>query len=209
MAEPRGGEKFTASAFVHPLRTPAGFVGTDIQPRDHMHHLGIWWPWKFVEVNGRKFNTWEIQQGQGAHVARSVKQRIGLIHHTKEWEFHNETIIKPKDAEPKVVIRENAHVILSLGGDATVLDITLRQQAADAPVTIAAHRCRRQWCVDDRRQIALELLAAHGWRFVGKISIFLHVYYLLLGPVPAATGTGLNFLCSLHGIDHALGHVGH
>lgn len=139
MAEPKGGEKFASSAFVHPLTTPSGFVCTDLQPADHRHHLGIWWPWKFVEVDGKKFNTWEIQKGQGAHVARDVKV-LSSGPDKAEWEFQNETIIKPKDAEPKVVIRETAHVTVSKRDDATVLDITLRQKAADTPVTIAAHR---------------------------------------------------------------------
>lgn len=139
MTEPKGGEKFASSAFIHPLTTPGGFVCTDLQPADHMHHLGIWWPWKFVEVDGVKFNTWEIQQEQGAHVAHSVKQ-ISSGENKAEWEFRNETIVKPKDAEPKVVIRETAHVSVTKRDDATILDITLRQKAADAPVTIAAHR---------------------------------------------------------------------
>jgi Methane oxygenase PmoA len=139
VAEPKGGEKFATSAFIHPLTTPGGFVCTDLQPSDHLHHLGIWWPWKFVEVDGKKFNTWEIQEGQGAHVARDVKV-ISSGPDNAEWEFRNETIIKSKEAEPKVVIRETAHVTLTKRGDATVLDIILRQKAADAAVTITAYR---------------------------------------------------------------------
>lgn len=138
-AEPKGGKKFATSAFVHPLTTPGGFVCTDLQPNDHLHHLGFWWPWKFVEVDGKKFNTWEIQEGQGAHVAHTVKS-ISVGPDKAEWEFLNETIIKPKNAEPKVVIRETAHVTVTKSADATVLDITLRQKAADVPVTISAYR---------------------------------------------------------------------
>lgn len=139
MAGPKGGEKFAGSAFIHPLRTPGGFVCTAIQPADHLHHLGIWWPWKFVEVDGKKFNIWEIQEGQGAHVARSVKQ-LSNGPDKAEWEFRNETLVKHKDADPKVVVYETAHVTLTQRGDATVLDIILRQKAVDAPVTIAAYR---------------------------------------------------------------------
>jgi hypothetical protein len=139
MAKPAGGGKFAASAFIHPLRTPGGFECTTIQPSDHLHHLGLWWPWKHVEVNGRTFNTWEIQEGQGAHVARSVKT---LSHEPgkAEWELHNETVIKPQNASPEVAIHETANVVLTLRPDATVLDITLRQKAAGGPVTIPAYR---------------------------------------------------------------------
>ena len=101
-----------------------------------MHHLGIWWPWKYVEVGGRKYVTWEMQQGEGAHQARTAKV-LSTGADKAEWEFGNETIIKPKDAEPKAVIRETALVALTMGGDSTVLDITLRQKPVDGPVTIA------------------------------------------------------------------------
>jgi hypothetical protein len=44
MKDPRGGEGFKGSNFIHPLKTPAGFIVTDIQPEDHYHHFGLWWP---------------------------------------------------------------------------------------------------------------------------------------------------------------------
>lgn len=138
LANPKGGAGFAVSGFVHPLATPGGFVCTTIQPDDHLHHLGFWWPWKFVEVEGRKSNTWEIQQGQGAHRARSVKE----VSRTKDgavWEVENETLVKQGDAEPKVVIRESGRIALTMRGDATVLDIELNQKAADAPVVIAKY----------------------------------------------------------------------
>jgi hypothetical protein len=139
LAKPAGGEKFATSAFIHPLRTPGGFECTTIQPSDHLHHLGLWWPWKFIEVDGKKFNTWEIQEGQGAHVARSVK-KISTEPGKAEWEFLNETIVKNEGAAPVVAIHETAHMNLTVGTDATVLDISLRQKAAGSPVTISAYR---------------------------------------------------------------------
>lgn len=139
LQNPAGGEKFASSAFIHPLCTPAGFVCTTVQPSDHLHHLGLWWPWKFVEVDGKKYNTWEIQEGQGAHVARSVKT-ISSDPKKAEWEFRNETVIKPQGAEPQVAIHETANVVLTLGADATMLDLSLQQKAAGAPVTIVAYR---------------------------------------------------------------------
>ena len=72
-------------------------------------------------------------------MARTVKV-LSTSPDKAEWEFQNETIIKSKGAEPKVVILETAHVTITKRDDATVLDIILRQKAADAPVTIVAHR---------------------------------------------------------------------
>jgi Methane oxygenase PmoA len=139
MTKAKGGEKFAVSAFIHPLTTPRGFVCTEIQPEDHLHHLGIWWPWKYVEVDGKKFNTWEIQQGQGAHVARSVKE-ISRTPKSAVWEVKNETLIKQGDAAPKVVIHETGRIALTIQGDNTLLDISLDQKAADSPVVIGKYR---------------------------------------------------------------------
>ena len=139
LSAPKGGEKFAGSAFLHPLRTPSGFEWTTIQPADHMHHFGLWWPWKYIEVDGAKYNCWEIQEGQGAHVARSVKP-ISNNSGKLEWEFLNETVVKKPQSAPLTVIRESAQVGLFQDGDAQVIDISLRQKATGSPVTILNYR---------------------------------------------------------------------
>ena len=140
LTAPVGGAKFAASAFLHPLCTPAGFEWSAVQPADHLHHLGVWWPWKFIEVDGTRYNCWEIQEGQGGHVARQVKvldpgpERLG-------WEFSNEVVVHPALGGPRTVIRETATVGLALrGSDALVLDIALHQQAVGSAVTIINYR---------------------------------------------------------------------
>lgn len=137
LENPSGGAKFAGSAFLHALRTPSGFEWTTIQPSDHLHHFGLWWPWKFIEVDGAKYNCWEIQEGQGAHVARSVKS-IATDPGKLEWEFSNETLIKNPDS--LTAIHETAHVALTVTGDAQILDISLRQKAAGNPVKILNYR---------------------------------------------------------------------
>lgn len=140
LAKPKGGDKFVSSAFIHPLQTPSGFVCTDVQPADHLHHFGLWWPWKFIEVGGTQHNIWEIQEGQGAQVARSVK-RLDDVDGGMQWELINEieTRKNGKDAQP--VIRETAHIGISRSGtDMNVLDFTLRQKVVDQPVNIVNYR---------------------------------------------------------------------
>lgn len=139
LANPVGGVKFAGSAFLHPLRTPSGFEWTTIQPDDHKHHLGLWWPWKYIEVDGVKYNCWEIQDGQGAHIARSAKQLPGTPDRL-EWEFLNETIIKKASGVHDTAIHETARVGMTLSGDAQVLDVSLTQKAAAAPVKIVEYR---------------------------------------------------------------------
>lgn len=136
IAEPVGGAKFAASAFIHPLYTPEGFLCTQNQPADHLHHMGFWWPWKHVQVDGKIFNSWEIQEGQGAHVARKAKALPG----GNAWELQNETIIKKPGSEPLTVITETTRMELGQAADSRSVDFEISQQAAVPGVTIAAYR---------------------------------------------------------------------
>ncbi len=141
LAQPKGGERFHASAFVHPLCTPSGFDVTAIQPADHLHHFGLWWPWKFVETGGAKFNTWEVQEGQGGTVARTAKVLESTPQRLR-WELGNEVVVRAGGGEPKPVIAETATVTLMARPQlaAHALDIRLRQRPLGEPVTIVAYR---------------------------------------------------------------------
>jgi hypothetical protein len=140
LTDPKGGAKFAGSGFLHELRTPSGFAWTAVQPQDHLHHFGLWWPWKYIEVGGKRYNVWEIQAGEGAHVARSVKplpEEAGSL----AWELHNEVVVKPEGAAQQAVIRETVRLKLSSGGaDTQILDIAISEQAVAAPVTIVNYR---------------------------------------------------------------------
>lgn len=139
LVDPAGGDKFKASAFLHPLRTPSGFDLTTIQPSDHLHHFGVWWPWKFIETGGGKFNCWEIQQGEGGLVARGVKQVPGGPD-AVEWEFANEVVVMPDGGAPEPAIAQKARVRVSSIKGANVVDITLDEKASGGPVTVSNYR---------------------------------------------------------------------
>lgn len=72
MENPTGGYGFKGSNFIHSLKTPSGFCVTDLQPDDHLHHFGLWWPWKLIKVDGRETIIWEFQKGEGLIQARSI-----------------------------------------------------------------------------------------------------------------------------------------
>lgn len=138
LANPKGGEKFAASAFLHPLKTPSGFEWCAIQPDDHLHHFGLWWPWKFIETEGEKFNTWEIQEAQGAHRAlwaETLSTKGGV-----QWKLRNRTFIRKPGAEDKAVIDEDSTIGISVRDDMEIVDIEIRQKAVDQPVTITDYR---------------------------------------------------------------------
>jgi len=53
------------SAFIHPLWSPKGNVLTDINPPDHLHHMGIWMPWTHTKYEGRMVDFWNVGDGTG------------------------------------------------------------------------------------------------------------------------------------------------
>lgn len=125
---PRGGPEFGGSAFIHPLCTPSGFKLTDIQPSDHLHHFGVWWPWKYLSTDGQKFNTWELQKKEGHHAAVSAtvtsksadEVTLKLVNHCE---------VKSADTNYLPVVNEETTLRFArLDKDAYVLDLTIRQE---------------------------------------------------------------------------------
>lgn len=51
-----------AKPFFHPLNTPSGTALTELKPKDHVWHRGLWFSWKFI--NG--VNYWEEKNGRSA-----------------------------------------------------------------------------------------------------------------------------------------------
>lgn len=140
LSSPAGGAKFAGSAFFHPLRTPSGFELTTIQPSDHLHHFGVWWPWKFIEVNGTKHNTWEIQEKQGGHAAKSATA-LPAENGALRWRLENETHTTGPDGKQATAILETTTASFGAeGADAFFLDLDIRQKAAGAPVKIVDYR---------------------------------------------------------------------
>lgn len=63
---PKGAKyEYRRSGFIHPLWSPSGEVLTNIQPRDHYHHYGIWNPWTRVTFEGKSVDFWNLADGQG------------------------------------------------------------------------------------------------------------------------------------------------
>jgi len=56
---------FRRSGFIHPLWSPAGNTLTQIRPKDHYHHMGIWNPWTDVIFRGRKIDFWNLGDKKG------------------------------------------------------------------------------------------------------------------------------------------------
>jgi len=138
MAKPKGGvDKFPASNFIHPLKTPAGFVVTDLQPGDHLHHLGLWWPWKYIETEGRKVLCWEMQKGDGIIQAKESK--------ATEKGFTAKSIYVDRKGGGKTLLNETLNVTVSKIMDKPAsgyyLDMEIiHKVAGDKPITVTKYR---------------------------------------------------------------------
>ena len=63
---PEGQSKlYDRGGFIHPLWSPAGSILTNIHPKDHYHHLGIWMPWTKTMFEGKPVDFWNLKEGQG------------------------------------------------------------------------------------------------------------------------------------------------
>jgi len=139
MSNPKGGDKFAGSNFIHPLKTPSGFVVTDLQPSDHLHHFGLWWPWKYIEVDGRKVLCWELQKQDGIIQAQGAKR-------TAEG-FSSKSIYVDRKASggPVTLLNEtlNARVssIMDKPAKGYNLDLEIiHEVAVDKPLTVSKYR---------------------------------------------------------------------
>jgi len=133
-------KKFTGSAFLAPLSTPGGFVLTDLQPRDHRHHFGVWWPWKYLDVDGEKYNCWEVQEHQGRHVAVDARvasqsdDEVVLVLKNRHEVFADGKYTPALDERTRLRIGR-------MGKDAYVIDIDIAQKpAAGRKAKVVAYR---------------------------------------------------------------------
>jgi hypothetical protein len=56
---------YRRDAFIHPLVSPSGNILTQISPKDHYHHVGIWNPWTRVRTGGHVTDFWNLYSHQG------------------------------------------------------------------------------------------------------------------------------------------------
>jgi len=144
MTEPVGGEMYKGSNFIHPLKTPSGFCVTGSQPDDHLHHFGVWWPWKYLVTEGRKVLCWELQRGEGMVQARRI-----VKHNANDdnafFVTESEYIDRKAPGGPKVILNETAEVTVAkpVGFPARgyFVDIKISNRcASDSPVEVLKYR---------------------------------------------------------------------
>jgi len=134
---------YKRSGFIHPLYTPHGQVLTNIQPKDHYHHYGIWNPWTHTFFEGDTVDFWNIKGRQGTvRFAKFTSQK----NNSKYAEFTalHEHVVFKKDGSEKVALNEWQTVRVhtpTKNDEYYIVDITSKMQtASQSPLLIVAYR---------------------------------------------------------------------
>lgn len=135
---------FDRSGFIHPLWSPTGSVLTNIHPKDHYHHLGIWMPWTHTEFEGKPVDFWNLGGGQGTvRFKKILSTTSGPIYGGFQAE-HEHLALKTEKGE-KVVLNEVWDVrVYNVGGpqkDYWLWDVVSTQRCvADSPLKLLEYR---------------------------------------------------------------------
>jgi hypothetical protein len=114
---PEGQSKlYDRSGFIHPLWSPSGSILTNIHPKDHYHHLGIWMPWTHTEFEGKPVDFWNLGDGQGTvRFNRFLSTTSGPVYGGFKAE-QDHVALKTSSGE-KVVLKEVWDVrVYNIGG---------------------------------------------------------------------------------------------
>ncbi|MFB0551835.1 MAG: DUF6807 family protein, partial [Phycisphaerae bacterium] len=104
------------SGFIHPLWSPTGSVLTNIHPKDHYHHIGIWMPWTKTKFEGKDVDFWNLGAGQGTvRFKRFLSTTSGPVYGGFQAE-HDHVALQTDEGE-KVVLNEVWDVrVYNVGG---------------------------------------------------------------------------------------------
>ncbi len=143
-APPGQSKLYDRGGFIHPLWSPEGSVLTEIHPKDHYHHLGIWMPWTHTEFEGKKVDFWNLGEGQGTvRFKRFLSTMSGPVYGGFQAE-HEHVALKTDQGE-KVVLDEIWDVrVYNVGGPEKgywICDFVSTQRCvADSPLLLEEYR---------------------------------------------------------------------
>ncbi|WP_157986282.1 PmoA family protein [Chitinophaga alhagiae] len=127
---------FRRSGFIHPAWTPGGKVLTNIQPKDHYHHYGIWNPWTDTEFEGETVDFWNLKKRSGTVRFSRFNSKTGGFNALQEH------VVFKKNGTEKVAMNEEWDVdVYPYDGKTFMWDFTSRLQCATAsPITLNQYR---------------------------------------------------------------------
>lgn len=134
---------YKRSGFIHPLKTPHGQILTNIQPKDHYHHYGIWNPWTHTVFEKDTVDFWNIKGRKGTvRFAKFISQTNGTAF--SEFTALHEHVVFKKEGTEKVALNELQTIrVYNLQGekDYYIVDFTSQLSCAtESPLLIVAYR---------------------------------------------------------------------
>lgn len=133
---PEADSSFVRSGFIHPAYTPAGKVLTNIHPKDHYHHFGIWNPWTDTQFEGETVDFWNLKKRSG-----TVRFKMFQSENAGFRALQQHVVFK-KDGAEKVAMNEwwNVEVYPS-AGNLFMWDFTSELScASSSPITLNKYR---------------------------------------------------------------------
>jgi len=98
-------DRFKRSGFVHPIYTMAGSRLTQIHPKDHYHHFGVWNPWTQTIFEGDTVDFWNLAKNQGT-VRFSGFLDVLSNDDTVQYRVKHEHVVFKKDRREVVALNE-------------------------------------------------------------------------------------------------------
>lgn len=134
---------FKRSGFIHPLWAPHGQELTQISPRDHYHHFGLWNPWTKVYFEGETVDFWNLGAKQGTvRFANFLSVTDGPVF--GDYKALHEHVVFKKNGPEKVALNEVQSVRVfrpAATQDYYLADITIQLNCASpSPVTLKEYR---------------------------------------------------------------------
>jgi hypothetical protein len=115
--------------FVHPLYGINGEVLTDVFPRDHYHHVGLFWAWPHVRIADQEYNLWSysnIQQKFVRWLGRETSGAVAVLGVENGWFV----------GEQKVMTERVWFTVHRAIDDQRAIDVRLVLLPTDQPVTL-------------------------------------------------------------------------
>ena len=115
--------------FVHPLYGINGEVLTDVFPRDHYHHVGLFWAWPHVRVADKEYDLWSyrnIQQRFVRWLGRETTGAAAVLGVENGWFV----------GDQKVMTERIWFTVHRAGSEQRAIDVRLVLLPTDQPVTL-------------------------------------------------------------------------
>ena len=127
---------FERSGFIHPAWTPGGKVLTNIHPKDHYHHFGIWNPWTDTQFEGDTVDFWNLKKRSGTVRFKQFYSTTGGFRALQEH------VAFKKDGKEKVAMNEVLEVsVYDSDGQTFMWDFTsILRCAGPSPITLNKYR---------------------------------------------------------------------